>query len=69
MSRKGSPARRPWCLTITLFIIVVIIVVIVVPCAVLIPKHHHTKGEKSTILFPLYIYPTDNSTWDPLFAA
>ncbi|RAK84446.1 hypothetical protein BO79DRAFT_240463 [Aspergillus costaricaensis CBS 115574] len=57
--------RRPWCIAISIAIAVVIIIVIVVPCAVLLTRKH--GGEKTNVLFPLYIYPTNDSTWDPLY--
>jgi hypothetical protein len=69
MLRINSKVKRPWCLTIGLVIIVVIIIVIVVPLAVILPGRGHAKGQKSTVLFPLYIYPVANSTWNPLYKA
>ncbi|GLA19209.1 hypothetical protein AnigIFM62618_006878 [Aspergillus niger] len=57
--------RRPWCIAISIAIALVIIIVIVVPCAVILTRKH--GGEKTNVLFPLYIYPTNDSTWDPLY--
>ncbi|RAL10681.1 spherulation-specific family 4 protein [Aspergillus homomorphus CBS 101889] len=61
-----SRPRRPWCIAIAIAVAVVVIVVIVVPCAVILTrKKHHAK--KINVLYPLYIYPTNSSTWSPLY--
>ncbi|RAH41110.1 spherulation-specific family 4 protein [Aspergillus brunneoviolaceus CBS 621.78] len=58
--------RRPWCIAIAIAVAVVVIVVIVVPCAVILTrKKHHAK--QTNVLYPLYIYPTNSSTWSPLY--
>jgi len=48
--------------------IIVIIVVIVVPLVVILPERGH-KGQKSTVILPLYIFPSNTSSWDPLYEA
>ncbi|PWY90402.1 hypothetical protein BO94DRAFT_565046 [Aspergillus sclerotioniger CBS 115572] len=57
--------RRPWCIAIAVAIALVVIIVIVVPCAVILTRKNH--GEKTNVLFPLYIWPTNDTTWDPLY--
>ncbi|PYH91622.1 hypothetical protein BO71DRAFT_358977 [Aspergillus ellipticus CBS 707.79] len=57
--------RRPWCIAISIALVLVVIIVIVVPCAVILTRKTH--GERTNVLFPLYIYPTNDSTWDPLY--
>jgi len=66
MARTKS-VKRPWCLVISIALILFIIIAIVVPLAVILPKraHHH---QTSSILLPLYIYPSTNTTWSPLYA-
>jgi len=68
ISRIASRVRRPWCLTLVLAIIIVIIIAIAVPLAVILPGRH-TNSENTIVLFPLYIYPVTNSTWNPLYEA
>jgi hypothetical protein len=63
-SSKVKGRRKLW-ICIAVAIAIVVIIVIVVPLAVLLPKKHH--GKKATVLFPLYIWPETNSTWDPLY--
>ncbi|KAJ5261172.1 spherulin 4-like cell surface protein [Penicillium angulare] len=46
-----------------------VIIVIVVPLAVILPKKHHHKVKAAKVLFPVYIYPETNTTWDPLYEA
>ena len=57
--------RRPWCIAIAVALALVVIIVIVVPCAVILTRKNH--GEKTNVLFPLYIWPTNDTTWDPLY--
>ncbi|RAK95347.1 spherulation-specific family 4 protein [Aspergillus ibericus CBS 121593] len=57
--------RRPWCIAIAIAIALVVIIVIVVPCAVILTRKNH--GKKTNVLFPLYIWPTNDTTWDPLY--
>lgn len=59
---------RTWKLYLLLAVIVVVIVVIVVPLAVLLPRHHHSTPA-ATVILPLYIYPTSDALWSPLFDA
>ncbi|KAJ5908941.1 hypothetical protein N7495_001623 [Penicillium taxi] len=61
--------RRRWCITLLIAVVVVVIIVIVVPLAVIIPRNNRNRGKASTVLFPAYIYPETNSTWDPLYQA
>ncbi|KAJ5771737.1 hypothetical protein N7520_002266 [Penicillium odoratum] len=61
--------RRPWCLAGLITAIIVVIIVIVVPLAVILPRNNAHKGKASKVLFPVYIYPETNTTWDPLYDA
>ncbi|GIJ81652.1 hypothetical protein Asppvi_000151 [Aspergillus pseudoviridinutans] len=63
-SSKVKGRRNLW-ICIGVAIAIVVIIVIVVPLAVILPRKHH--GKKATILFPLYVWPETNSTWDPLY--
>ncbi|EAW24740.1 spherulation-specific family 4 protein [Aspergillus fischeri NRRL 181] len=65
MAASKIKGRRNLWIGIGIAIAIVVIIVIVVPLAVLLPKKHH--GKKATILFPLYIWPETDSTWDPLY--
>ncbi|KAI9371570.1 Spherulation-specific family 4-domain-containing protein [Aspergillus egyptiacus] len=59
--------RRRWWVTIGAAVGIVIILVIVIPLAILLPQRSNNAGEPSSVIFPLYIYPETNSTWDPLY--
>lgn len=65
MASSKLQGRRNLWIGIGVAIAIVVIIVIVVPLAVLLPRKHH--GKKATILFPLYIWPETDSTWDPLY--
>ncbi|KAL4925214.1 spherulation-specific family 4 protein [Aspergillus undulatus] len=71
----GSPAlhrkcqlRRRWWVAIGVAAAIVVILVIVLPLALILPKRGD-KGQPSSVMFPLYIYPETNSTWGPLYEA
>ncbi|OJJ45020.1 hypothetical protein ASPZODRAFT_70711 [Penicilliopsis zonata CBS 506.65] len=51
-------------IAIIVTLVVICLVALITPLAVLLP-HHHPK--RATVLFPLYIYPDNSSTWAPLF--
>jgi anti-sigma-K factor RskA len=57
-----------WRIYILAAIAIVIIVVIVVPLAVILPRRHHSTPA-ATVMLPLYIYPSNESVWDPLYQA
>jgi hypothetical protein len=60
-------SRRFKCYTLICAMIVAILLAIVVPLAVILPRNSAvTKGVKSTVLVPLYIYPAPGA-WDPLY--
>lgn len=65
---KKPLLKRPLFLAIIAAVVIIIIIAIIVPLAVILPKKGH-HGQKATILLPLYIYPTDNTTWSPLYDA
>ena len=44
-----------------------IVIAVVVPLAVILPKK--SKGNDTTVMLPLYIYPKENATWAPLYEA
>jgi hypothetical protein len=67
-ARPKSPSRKRWCIGLSMAAIIVIIVVIVVPLVVILPERGH-KGQKSTVILPLYIFPSNASSWDPLYEA
>ncbi|KAJ5949880.1 hypothetical protein N7454_001464 [Penicillium verhagenii] len=67
--RRKFNLRRPWCLAGLITAILVVIIVIVVPLAVILPKKNAHKGKASKVLYPVYVYPTTNTTWDPLYEA
>lgn len=46
----------------------IIVLAIVIPVAVVISNRHSSKGLVSSVLVPLYIYPSQGA-WDPLFNA
>jgi hypothetical protein len=63
---RGKSRRFKWSTTI-IVLIVVIVIAVVVPLAVVLPrKSAATKGLKSIVLVPLYIYPASGA-WDPLY--
>lgn len=65
MAREKLKSRRPWYIAVA--VAVMIVIAIIVPLATILPKkHHHPK--KTNVLFPLYIWPKTNTTWDPLYA-
>ncbi len=68
MDLSKSAKRRSWCLPISIIAVLLIIVAVAVPLAVILPRrgHHH---QTSVVLIPLYIYPSTNTTWTPLYAA
>jgi len=43
------------------------LVALIVPLAVILPRPKYPKSFKSTVIVPLYIYPENGSSWDPLF--
>ncbi|KAF8859950.1 hypothetical protein BDZ45DRAFT_672879 [Acephala macrosclerotiorum] len=43
------------------------LVALIVPLAVILPRPKYPKSFKSNVLVPLYIYPENGSSWDPLF--
>ncbi|KAH8647894.1 spherulin 4-like cell surface protein [Xylariales sp. PMI_506] len=67
-----TPWRRSkWLWAIVAAIAVVIIIIIVVPLAVILPKkkNHHESTPAANVIVPLYIYPLNNTTWDPVYTA
>lgn len=57
------------CLLIALIVVVIIaLLAIIIPLAVILPKERLSKGIRSNVLVPLYIYPAANA-WDPLYDA
>jgi hypothetical protein len=67
--RRNCNLRRPWCIALLVAAAIVVILAIVIPCAIILPKKHEHKGKPSAVLFPAYVYPETNSTWDPLYEA
>ncbi|KAJ6115378.1 hypothetical protein N7486_001156 [Penicillium sp. IBT 16267x] len=67
--RRKFNLRRPWCLAGLITAIIVVIIVIVVPLAVILPRKNAQTGKASKVLFPVYVYPETNTTWDPLYEA
>jgi hypothetical protein len=65
---KKPLLKRPLYFAIIAAVVVAIIIAIVAPLAVILPKKGH-HGQKATIILPLYIYPTDTTTWSPLYNA
>jgi len=65
MARTKSLAKRSWCLPIAITFIILIIIAIAVPLAVILPKRKH--HQTSAVLIPLYIYPSTNTSWSPLY--
>lgn len=58
--------KRGWFIGIAVAVVVAIIIAIVVPLAVILPKKGKAKHD-ATVLLPLYIYPTNNASWAPLY--
>lgn len=58
--------KRKWFIGVATAVIVAIIIAIVVPLAVILPKKGKSKQD-ATVLLPLYVYPTNTSSWDPLY--
>lgn len=67
--RRKCNLRRPWAIAVLVAAIIAVILVIVIPLAIILPRKNAHKGRPSTVLFPAYIYPETNSTWDPLYEA
>lgn len=67
--RRKCNLRRPWVIAVLVSAIIVVILVIVIPLAIILPRKNAHNGRPSTVLFPAYIYPETNSTWDPLYEA
>lgn len=61
--QSGKRRRLLWILGGLLF---VIILAIVIPIAIILPKRARSTTH---ILLPLYIYPTNSSSWQPLYDA
>ncbi|KAL4804606.1 Spherulation-specific family 4-domain-containing protein [Aspergillus unguis] len=71
MSHRKCHIRRRWWVAIGVVLAVIAIATIAVPLAVILPNRTETAaaGQPASVLFPLYIYPEDNSTWGPLYEA
>jgi flagellar basal body-associated protein FliL len=68
MDYSNASRRRRFRIPIFILIaLVVFVLAAVVPMAVLLPKKG--KEHKRSVILPLYIYPHDNSTWQPLYDA
>jgi flagellar basal body-associated protein FliL len=64
---KSTRKRRRHCILLWVLIaLLVFILAAVVPMAVLLPRDKKAS-HKSSVMLPLYIYPHDNSTWQPLY--
>lgn len=64
-SEAGRQRRcRIW--TYVLLALVVFILAAVVPLAVLLPKKHTAHKSPVSVILPLYVYPLNDSTWQPL---
>ncbi|KAG9234923.1 Spherulation-specific family 4 [Amylocarpus encephaloides] len=60
-------SKRFKCWSIISVVLLVIILAVVIPIAVIFSRRSSTvKGIKSTVLVPLYIYPSPGA-WDPLY--
>lgn len=68
LHRKCQLQRR-WWIAIGIAVAIVVILVIVIPLAIILPKRGDDGGKPSSVIFPLYIYPENNSTWGPLYEA
>ncbi|KAF2017683.1 spherulin 4-like cell surface protein [Aaosphaeria arxii CBS 175.79] len=57
--------KRPLGIAIIAGVTIAILIAIIVPLAVILPK----RGRKhdATVILPLYIYPDETSTWNPLY--
>ena len=60
--------RRRWWITIGVVVAIAVILAVVIPLALILPNRGD-KGEPSSVIFPLYIYPETDSTWAPLYDA
>ncbi|KAL4759401.1 spherulation-specific family 4 protein [Aspergillus foveolatus] len=60
--------RRRWWITIGIVVAIAVILAVVIPLALILPNRGN-KGEPSSVIFPLYIYPEASSTWAPLYDA
>ncbi|KAL4971572.1 Spherulation-specific family 4 [Aspergillus desertorum] len=60
--------HRRWWVTIAAVVAIVVILAVVIPLALILPSRGD-RGEPSSVIFPLYIYPETNSTWAPLYDA
>lgn len=51
--------------------VVVVLIIVMVPTAVVLSRTNksYSSGLPATVLYPLYEYPEDKYTWDPLCAA
>lgn len=58
--------KRPLVLAVAAAATVAVLIAIIVPLAVLLPKKKG-KSNHSVIILPLYIYPTNSSSWQPLY--
>ncbi|RMZ75832.1 hypothetical protein DV737_g5105, partial [Chaetothyriales sp. CBS 132003] len=58
------------CRRISLISVVVIaaLLILIIPLAIILPRKGQPKGLASSVLLPLYIYPS-SSAWDPLYKA
>lgn len=63
-----STRQRNWRIAFFTTVITAVLIAIIVPLAILIPRRKG-HGKKSSVLLPLYIYPENNATWDPLLTA
>ncbi|EME46783.1 hypothetical protein DOTSEDRAFT_52166 [Dothistroma septosporum NZE10] len=67
--RPARQSRSRKCLCIGIPILaVILLLVIIVPAAVILTEKRGSIGLPSTILLPLYLYPT-NDAWKPLYKA
>ena len=64
--RHRRPTRRGWLLIAAALTILILIVVI--PLAVVLPRRARDMGPKSSVIVPLYVYPSPGA-WDPLHQA
>ncbi|KAL4748260.1 hypothetical protein BDW72DRAFT_156717 [Aspergillus terricola var. indicus] len=60
--------RRRWWIAIGVVVAIAVILAVVIPLALILPNRGD-KGESSSVIFPLYIYPETNSTWAPIYDA
>ena len=64
--RHRRPTRRGWLLIAVAVAILTLIVVI--PLAVVLSRRARGMGPKSSVIVPLYVYPSPGA-WDPLHQA